>query len=184
MSTTKEDLRTAEVLAGKRVLVVEDDAGVAKNIANLLQDLTRVPVKIAHSMLEARELFVIEGGFDLALVDDILPETESDYGKLLNEEKILTKTRAAIKAGGDLGEVRNCRAQALRRTEDLVNPIGGVELVKRLRGVYGYFPVVFMFSSSRSEEVKFQKGIRGQTFMKPVPNQLIVNECVRAIKYK
>jgi DNA-binding NtrC family response regulator len=57
------------MLAGYRVLVVEDEAAVAETISDILTEAEGVPVGPAASVREARRLIQDSGSLDAALLD-------------------------------------------------------------------------------------------------------------------
>jgi len=181
------------VLAGKSVLIVEDDITLARNIAKLFRDSTGTEPVVAHCIENAREkTAAADKRFDLAVVDAMLPQTKKDFKLVQEFEKILARARATIEKIGEtpsasqrtqLKEARFEREEALRRIFELIDREAGIKLVEEWRSSDSKnardLPVLYL--TAVGNEPARQRGAdaartRSDWLVKPVSGKLIVQK--------
>lgn len=165
-----------EVLKGKRVVIVEDDAELATRLkAELEQYGMIVEGHIAWIRGEggAIECLRVKGPkVDLLILDVMLPATEENYKQLIAIEKELKDLRGTfVRASSSqpqtedfnqkLQEARNRRKDLLAKSRELIEKEGGVDLVEEVLRVDPPLPlppVVFLTAVGHEQII-----VRAQT---------------------
>ncbi|HVM72953.1 MAG TPA: hypothetical protein VMT91_14410, partial [Anaerolineales bacterium] len=127
------------ILKNRRTLIVEDDKGLSKRIAQLFQENTGIEPSIANFMQEATKILSESEGFDLVIIDIMLPKTLEDFNIIQEYEKVLDETRAVIEKYGSqsfdpteniqLFDARYRRSEALNQINKHILREGGIYLV-------------------------------------------------------
>jgi DNA-binding response OmpR family regulator len=189
--------RVENALRNCRILVVEDDAPLAKRIAALFKEYTNVEPIIAHSAQEASDIVAgAAGSFGLAIVDVMLPETVADYEDIQQYQEIINHARQKIEEAGPpphdedtetaLRDARYERAQALKQTEDLIDSEGGIKLVAGWRRVSSNRPAILYLTAVGSDAV-VKKGLsvagqRATWIVKPMRSEQILEQCANLLQ--
>ena len=197
MKHTEEQNRKA--LKGKRILVVEDDATLAKRIAELFKDFTCEDAVVLHSM-DAAKTAVQENNapFHLVVMDVMLPANERNYKAICEHEKKLDELTQRImqinsapatsEENFELTEARQRRAQVLSAIQKLIVKNGGIQLVNiwRTNGPENLRLVPILFLTAIGNEKDVADGLKaaggiGSWLVKPVASEEIIERSIRLL---
>jgi DNA-binding response OmpR family regulator len=184
-----------DVLHDRRILIVEDKEVLARALATLFEKYTGSEPVISHCVEEAHKAVAeSQDGFDLAIVDAMLPHTYKQLEAIREHELALKHVRDTIKelnsfpqsesAKNELGDIRNKRVQALKQIADLIDPRAGIDLVQDWRKQGQIFAVLYL--TARGNEEIIQEGItaagkHSSWIVKPSTDEEILQICVRLI---
>jgi CheY-like chemotaxis protein len=184
----------ASTLHGKCILAVEDDIELAAAIASRLEQVTGQTVDVAHSMETALKRIDHESQPDLAIIDLMLPETETDLADISCLEKKarsydqeimrLEKKENDPEAMEILKGVRYERAMALKEVNRLVNAEGGIEMIRRWERSHPdlKWPIPTIFLTAISGDAERRQGqqvagARSRWLVKGQPTETLLEIC-------
>jgi DNA-binding response OmpR family regulator len=196
---TLETKQIEGALRNCRVLIVEDDIHLAKNIAAIFKEHTGLEPEVAHCEEEARDI-VANGQniFCLAIIDVMLPKTRLALAEIAKHEKTLESIRETIEKAGThphneatklaLSDARWKRSQALEQINALIDREGGIELVKEWRKESSrqndFFPILYLTAIGNDAAIqrgRLAAGECSEWIVKPVPSNVILEKCVNLL---
>jgi DNA-binding response OmpR family regulator len=186
------------VLNNLHVLIIEDDKDLASRISRLIKEFTLQPLKIAHSMEMARKIVTVDQeGFELVIMDVMLPNTDQDFEDIRVFQKKLLLLRKEIKAANALPDevakqttlaaVRDERAHVQKRIESLIISDAGIRLVEEWYAAGIQFPILFLTAVGGEDQMKRARAITGahsSWVIKPVPNEEILEKCIELLQIR
>jgi CheY-like chemotaxis protein len=188
-------------LAGRRVLVVEDEFLLVKQLKAIFQEQTQVDLVVARCAEEAHRVVsdVMSGTaapFDLAVMDVMLPWTVTSLEAVddarQKAHKLYEKIAEFNSTGDDdeepegLAEARFQRAEQLKRIQDNIVLDGGILLVEEWTRLFkaAMPPVVYLTAISNPADQKRGKGILGlasEWLVKPVSGDHLLRVCAKLL---
>jgi DNA-binding response OmpR family regulator len=198
MSMEEKDIVCA--LAGKRILVVEDDRYLSQHIAELLERYTGNIVVRLNSVQGAQVAVKNESSsIALAIVDVMLPNTEKDYETICALEKQLESIRTKLaqidpqpKTDNDmqrLADARMDRRHILSVIHGLTNKMAGIELVEmwRAHGPECVRNAAIVFLAALGSPDVVTAGLKAaqggaEWLVKPVSSDALIERCVRIVR--
>lgn len=184
------------VLRGRRVLIVEDDVGLAGRIARLFKEHAGTDPAECRSIKGALDCLAEEtAGFDLAVIDAMLPRTEEALADIQDLRETVRKT-TGILAESEFSEPEDDakrekyldaqlrRSQALKRMYELIDEHGGITLIERWveqhEGRPWTLPTLFLTAVSLTgglHDRLARCGVRYDWLVKPVSSEQILSKC-------
>jgi DNA-binding response OmpR family regulator len=195
---TAETDASYEELRDCRVLVVEDDDTLARRIADRLHAYTGVKPRVAHSVRQAHRIVAdAQGGFELAVVDVMLPQTEVAWKRVRALEQRLDEAARAIREVGPLpsdeaakirlADARYDRARALPAITDSIDRRAGIGMVKEWRDK-GTLLCPVLYLTAVGNDLAIKDGLdagganRSDWLVKPAPTNVILEKCSLLIR--
>ncbi len=180
-------------LKGWRVLIVEDDEELAARMRGLVEERTKVPPVVVHSMQEANEAMrgSRDESFGLVIMDVMLPETEKDFANIQSQMRIIDEARSTIRRLGPnpndstsqtaLAKARHKRAAALSVIDELIVKDGGIRLVEKWFAKSANASLAVLYLTAVGNEAETRRGIdlaphRSAWLTKPTSSEEILRK--------
>jgi DNA-binding response OmpR family regulator len=186
-------------LHNHHILIVEDDIHLAERIAELFKEETGLKPEVAYYMDQATYILSDSDGFDLVVMDVMLPKTREDFEAIQELEKILEEARVVAEKYGsqpltgvtntELFDARYKRSQALRQIDDLIVREGGIALVEEWHNItatQNKFSAV-LYLTAVGNPIFVQRGLSAAKevsdwLIKPVSSDEILSRCVKLLQ--
>jgi DNA-binding response OmpR family regulator len=181
------------------ILIVEDDVRLAERIVALFKEYSSLEPSVAHCMEQATDILSNSAGFDLLIMDVMLPKTQEDFIEVQELKKILGRARAVTEKYGsqpltekrstELNDARYRRAQALKLIDDLIVQEGGIALIEEWRNTTATQNKcrAILYLTSVGSLITVERGLSdareiSDWIIKPISSNEILRRCAKLLQ--